>query len=223
MDLVYVLTAIGDVIRKYRGYSDEKFTLAEMPLAIEGIATTQFNFGRDDGYADGIEQGKQAEYHKFWNEYQQNGNRSSYGYAFGHDVWTDETFNPKYPIGTGSELSINYCFYNAKRITRIPYEGRIRSVPWANYNNTFTGCVALKEVWFDKDGVIGKSISFADSPLLEAESIKRICGCLSTTTTGQSVTFHETAAARLTEAEWQEIHDDHENWSFIDNKGVEIV
>ncbi len=46
----------------------------------------------DQGYADG----KQAEYDRFWDAFQQNGNRTMYHYAFAR--WVDECYNPKHPV-----------------------------------------------------------------------------------------------------------------------------
>lgn len=66
-----------------------------------------FNAGVDKGFADGREagytEGKQAEYDRFWDTYQQNGNRTNYETAFAGEGWTNETFKPKYsmqPINT---------------------------------------------------------------------------------------------------------------------------
>lgn len=41
--------------------------------------------------------GKQAEYDRFWDAYQQNGERTKYNYAFS-EGWNNDTFRPKYPI-----------------------------------------------------------------------------------------------------------------------------
>lgn len=46
----------------------------------------------------GNEAGKQAEYDRFWDLFQQNGNRSDYSFAFTGTGWTDATFKPKYDI-----------------------------------------------------------------------------------------------------------------------------
>lgn len=42
--------------------------------------------------------GKQAEYDRFWDIYQQNGNRTNYSTAFAGHGWTVENFKPKYNI-----------------------------------------------------------------------------------------------------------------------------
>ena len=41
--------------------------------------------------------GKKSAYDEFWDDYQQNGNRTNYTSAFGSQ-WTAKTFKPKYPI-----------------------------------------------------------------------------------------------------------------------------
>lgn len=42
--------------------------------------------------------GKQAEYNRFWDAYQDNGNRTLYQYAFSYLGWNDTTYKPKYAI-----------------------------------------------------------------------------------------------------------------------------
>ena len=44
-----------------------------------------------------IEEGKKSEHDRFWDDYQQNGNRTLYGNAFGV-CWTANNFCPKYPM-----------------------------------------------------------------------------------------------------------------------------
>lgn len=50
------------------------------------------------------EAGQKAEYDRFWDEYQQNGTRTSYALAFAGTGWNTETFKPKYP------LTVSYGF-----------------------------------------------------------------------------------------------------------------
>ena len=47
-------------------------------------------------YQEGLADGKQAEYDRFWDNYQDYGNRTNYEYAFSH--WVGEVFKPKYNI-----------------------------------------------------------------------------------------------------------------------------
>ncbi len=62
------------------------------------------------------EAGENAEHDRFWNGYQENGNRRNYAYGFTRRGWTDITYKPKYPvIVTGNAESM----YRESRITRL--------------------------------------------------------------------------------------------------------
>lgn len=50
------------------------------------------------GYASGMHDGAQSEYDRFWDTYQQNGNRKLYRRAFSGYCWTEELLKPKYII-----------------------------------------------------------------------------------------------------------------------------
>lgn len=47
---------------------------------------------------DVYEAGKQAEYDRFWDEFQQNGERTNWCYAFAGSGWSTENLNPKHTI-----------------------------------------------------------------------------------------------------------------------------
>jgi len=54
--------------------------------------------------------GQQAEYDTFWDNYQQNGNRTNYENAFAGYGWNAETFKPKYDIKpTSAYMLFRYC------------------------------------------------------------------------------------------------------------------
>lgn len=65
--------------------------------------TSGYETGKAEGgdtetaYNEGFTDGKQAEYDRFWDAYQQQGNRTDYTQAFVR-AWTDEIFRPKYHI-----------------------------------------------------------------------------------------------------------------------------
>lgn len=62
------------------------------------------------GYNNGFEAGKKAEYDTFWDDFQQNGNRTDYNSAF-KTGWTDTVFQPKYDIiiaGHGGAVLFQY-------------------------------------------------------------------------------------------------------------------
>ena len=98
------MTAIADTIRSHTGKTDKLF-LDDMPLAIENACAAEYEkgftagqAGGGDGYEEGFADGKQAEYDRFWDAYQQNGNRMNYAYGFSGVGWNAETFKPKYDI-----------------------------------------------------------------------------------------------------------------------------
>ena len=63
-------------------------------------------------YDAGFEKGQQAEYDRFWDAYQQNGNRTDYQTAFSGVGWTAESFKPKYNIAPQSA----YMMFRNSRI-----------------------------------------------------------------------------------------------------------
>lgn len=78
------------------------------------------------GKTDGIEQGKQTEYDRFWDICQENGERQNYHYAFSGRGWTDDNFRPKYDIVP----TVAQYMFQAARIER----------PMKNANIDFSKC-----------------------------------------------------------------------------------
>lgn len=60
------------------------------------------------------EAGQQSEYDRFWDAFQQNGERSSYAFAFAGDSWNGENFKPKYDIKPKS--TARYMFAHAQKL-----------------------------------------------------------------------------------------------------------
>ena len=56
----------------------------------------------------GKQVGKQVEYDRFWDSYQDYGNRTHYGYGFAGDGWNNDTFKPKYNICPSTASAIFY-------------------------------------------------------------------------------------------------------------------
>ena len=98
--------AIAEVLRKNGADAEGTFQPGEMAQKLQDTCDFRYGEGHNEGYdkglevgfREGTEAGRQAEYDRFWDTYQQNGNRTSYNYAFYGDGWTDETFKPKYDI-----------------------------------------------------------------------------------------------------------------------------
>ena len=164
-------------------------TLAEK-LAILGTNTQKV-------YASGIA----AEYDRFWDAYQQRGNRTVYTYAFAGTGWTDAIYNPKYPIKhvgtatsnlfngnsvitdtkvtidvTGGNLQMGFA--NCSSLKTIPLIICDENTP---FDSAFASCRKLEHIRFD--GIIGKSVSFSACTLLTAESIDSILSHLGGTAT----------------------------------------
>lgn len=88
--------------------------------------------------------GKQSEYDRFWDAYQQNGNLENYSAAFAGYGWTAETFRPKYDVIPTNAYQMFYCFNNGKTaLDMVEYaknHGFVLDFSKAtNMNNVFQG------------------------------------------------------------------------------------
>lgn len=162
------------------------------------------------------EAGKKAEYDRFWDTYQQNGERTAYTYAF--YGWYDDVYNPKYPLignvngafinaeitNTLVDIKIVYTkttntsaiFQNCRQLKTIPY---IEFSKYANLNNAnFTNCFELENITVGADHDNGIYINSDNLDLhwsekLTKASITSIINALSTTSSGLSITLSKTA------------------------------
>lgn len=157
--------------------------------------------------------GKQAERAITWGILQNYGEELDYGYAFSNGRFTDENYNPLYPIlcKANSNSSGQYMFYNAKDITstKVPiiancnvaarmFYGCTKLVEIVElgvhealtYTQTLDRCSSLERIKIT--GVIGQSISFADCKKLNKASIRSVMEHLSTAG-GYTVTLSEEA------------------------------
>lgn len=111
------IRAIAKSIRNNLG-DDTKYTVKQMPDAINVMQVYAYNSGhsegkaegleegkaigyeegKTDGIAEGVEQGKKSQYDEFWDNFQDNGERTDYEVAFRKSGWNDVTFNPKHNI-----------------------------------------------------------------------------------------------------------------------------
>lgn len=67
-----------------------------MALYLGSSKIASLHLGQSEQIA--YEEGKQAEYDRFWDAYQQNGNKQTYTSTFCGESWTPETFVPKYDV-----------------------------------------------------------------------------------------------------------------------------
>ncbi len=208
-----------------------------------------YALGHEAGYSYGEEAGKQTEYDRFWDAYQLNGTRREYTYSFSGNSWNDEIYNPKYDIiveynqGTnlfrsnmsitntkvpirlryiGSSGSSTYVFNGCVNLTTIPL---LEITEKQVYTGWFVNCPKLTDVTMS--GVIGNSLSFANSPLLSANSINSIRSCLSDTASNQTITFNAAVKETFHEAmktvygtttadeTWDRLCSERTNWTFV--------
>ena len=172
----------------------------------------------------------------FWDIFQQNGERTSYVNVFSGQGWTDEVYNPKYPINATSHAGgmFNYCsgiastkvaividniaantsvFFSCTNLKTIPSIKVTEQIK--TYSDWFYNCKALEEINFTADSVIKANISFASSPLLTPASMDSIIGALKNLTgeTAQTLTLHATAGGKLTQEQKAAITA--KNWTLV--------
>ena len=175
------------IAEKFEIIADEVYEIGYEKGKAEGGNT-------EEAYNQGFVEGKQAEYDKFWDAFQQNGERAYYYYAFAYQ-WNDECYNPKYPIvcGTsntdgnnifrGSEITDTKVpiylsgngqamFYSCKQLKTIR---KLVVTEDASYVNMFYTTATVENITIE--GVIGKSLSMAACPLT-IESMKSIINAL---------------------------------------------
>lgn len=201
MTVKEAMTNIANKIRDVLGLS-EKIRLTDIPSLIDTVSDVAYSNGEEDGYwmgwdagysdgesagysngmLEGFDAGKQAEYDSFWDAYQQNGNRTSYVYAFAGQAWTDEIYNPKYPFIV---ISNSNGMFTLSKLTNVkqPVDIRGASGQYFNIFNTseivtipklivsestsfsgdFDNCRKLQNITFE--GTIGRDINLQWSPL----------------------------------------------------------
>lgn len=117
-----LLTAIGDELRGFLK-TTKKYKLSEIPVAINDVWVNGGNIGYSRGFDEGIVQGKQAEYDRFWDAYQNSGKRDDYRRAFAGRGWTDETFKPKYNIVVGDGEHMFWLFSGTDMVASLKAQG----------------------------------------------------------------------------------------------------
>lgn len=212
MSIAEKLLVVGNnLVTESEEITEQESLLQQVNAALEGKTSSS-------GYSKGYEAGKKAEYDAFWDVFQKNGNRTDYAYAFAMASWTADNYKPKYPITATASNSIyyayywciltdtivpitasnlcNYAFFNARQLKRIPsliFDGVTSAV------SMFNNCNALEDITIG--GSIEISLSFAQSSLLTDESVQSIIDHLADLTgaTTQTLTFHATVGAKLTD------------------------
>lgn len=193
----------------------------------DGTRTAEYASKVDDVY----EAGKQAEYDAFWDALQENGiGGIDYRYKFFY--WTNDAYKPKYPIWS-TKPSMMFAFANAKIENTIVDVNlsdtttctsmfisafKLHTIPKLivaeqnTFASAFQDCSGLVNITVE--GTFGDNIDFRWSTKLSKASITSIINCLSTTTTGKTVTFSKTAKeTAFTADEWTELANTRPNWT----------
>lgn len=162
-------------------------------------------------------------YETFWDVFQDYGNRIDYKNAFANG-WTDENYNPKYPIICGSGNTASNMFAYNENITDTKVDIDTSAV--TALTNIFNGCKQLRTIKklivgslitttssafancntlenITLEGEISINISFYHSSKLSDASIQSIINCLADLTgkTTQTLTLHATVGANLTDTQ----------------------
>ena len=211
---------IGEALKEI---SANNVTLAEKQQQVYDAGVAE---GRaQGGYTEGFDAGRQAEYDAFWDVFQGYGNRRYYNQTFYNSTkagqgWTDETFNPKYPIVTDTGYNNNIFAYCSFTDTKVEIDlsasasaqggflfctmlKTIRKVTLptdenANLTNIFYRCDSLENIVFGGE-IVQTGISFQWSTNLSRESITNIINALSLNVADKTMTFSKTAVNKAFE------------------------
>ncbi len=161
------------------------------------------------------EAGKKAECDRFWDAFQNNGNRTDYANAFSYFNFNDSIYNPKYPLRgvlnstfvQSKVTDVKVPILNAREIRQLfRWNSMTKRVPELNISEAtdvssdpFYQATALTDITLT--GVLAKSLSFAYSPL-NVVSMKSIISCLkdyngTTSEHTYTITFKSSAFAKL--------------------------
>ncbi len=212
------MTAIAVAIRNKTGKAEK--------LGLDAMAV---------GVGEVYEAGKQAEYDRFWDAFQNNGNKNIYDQTFAYNNWTEETYNPKYDIlCVNSSVAGRQTFNNFVALTdiKVPIRAtntrivamfsgctKLKTIPLlelngvTDFNTAFSNCNALENITIA--GTIEINISFANSSLLTDASVQSIIDHLKDLTgaTAQTLTFHADVGAKLTDVQKAAITA--RNWTLV--------
>lgn len=145
--------------------------LARAKTDLDNAYEAGYNKGLNDAppsgnYQDGFDAGKQAEYDRFWDMYQDGGNRTDYQMAFAGKGWNASTIKPRYDIrptacfemfrGCGefdaTEIGVSIDFSQSTTFTNFAHSSGITHIGVFNASNasgfsySFYNCEKLQTI-----------------------------------------------------------------------------
>ena len=113
-------------------------------------------------------------------------------------------------IDTRKSIDIDGLFSVCAYLKKAEITVAENTVP--NYNSVFNGCSSLETLIIH--GKVDKSLDLSACTKLSKESIDNVFDALSTTSSGQTVKFSQTAANVYSAEQWETFKTAHSNWNF---------
>ena len=128
----------------------EAEALSDVPQSVLAVGSEMHRKGYSGGYNDGYEIGKQSERDRFWDAFQDYGNRTDYAYAFRR--WNIDYLRPKYKIQNITLRADTFFQYSKMKKIEAAYFDLtgINGLPsnssrGATYG-MFDACIQLEEI-----------------------------------------------------------------------------
>lgn len=208
-------------------------TSERLEKVVAGVSKTKDLNAELEKSLYGTDTGGKSYYDEFWDNYQQNGTRIYYPYAFAYS-WNDAIYKPKYDITNAQNIGLQYLFaystvtdtivtIDASKATKSQHifdsNRRLRTIRKLivsennGFNTWFRYCEDLETLIVE--GTIGQNgFDLQWSKNLSKASIESIINHLSTTTSGLTVTLSKTAVNNaFTTDEWNALIGTRTNWT----------
>lgn len=176
---------MAKIITDDQHYIDIATTIREKTGSEETLKPSEMA----DKVVEVYDKGRHDEWSDFWDNYQLNGKKDSYRFAFFN--WKSECYKPKYTIVAHKQNSNTfYYFCGDDTIVDIELSGvssqffhsaklvTIRKLivdETTTFSQCFSGCTLLENIVME--GICATNIDFAVSPLT-VESMKSVISCL---------------------------------------------
>lgn len=201
---------LSDINTKVTAYGvNEAETLSDVPQSIDSVHAKGVSTGEESGYtaghAAGVTVGAQSEHDRFWDAFQDCGNRTDYTWAFRH--WNTDYIRPKYKVQNITMRSDSFFQYSKVKkieaayfdftgineLTGNPTNGATYAmfnacrqleeiedlnIPAGTYYGTWNNCVSLKKIAVVRC-MVGKAFTMAFNNCTALEDVTFI-GTMST-------------------------------------------